>query len=264
MYFKETFYPFKKFVNDLYTKRLKFKKEKSPMAYVTKILMNSLYGKFAQKFQDLDTWVHESNVDMQLLEKAVKFERVHDWFRFGNQTRIPAAFCFPIIAAYTTAYARDELHKLLVKANAVYCDTDSIITRKSFPETNELGGLKCEGYINGGVICRPKTYMLTGNFEGKKYKCAIKGIGKRVHPDEFMEYMRNPIATYHKFIKWKEAKRRNLIVNERVEILKHLNLEDDKRIWDEPFNHKEFQISKPFFIDMDIIKPKILKTVTHS
>ena len=47
--YTETFKPFDTFVNAFYNKRLEFKKENNAMELVMKLILNSLYGKFAQK-----------------------------------------------------------------------------------------------------------------------------------------------------------------------------------------------------------------------
>lgn len=48
-YYLKDFNPFYDFVTDMYNMRMKYKKTNSPLQMVYKILLNSLYGKFAQK-----------------------------------------------------------------------------------------------------------------------------------------------------------------------------------------------------------------------
>jgi len=50
VYYTKTFKPFYNYVTDLYKKRMEYKKENSPLEQVVKLHLNSLYGKFAQKY----------------------------------------------------------------------------------------------------------------------------------------------------------------------------------------------------------------------
>jgi len=253
-YYKETCSPFKKFVNDLYNKRLYYKSINSPMEYVCKILLNSLYGKFAQKFMDKDKYISAEEMNLDKLSDYRKPDPVGDFFRV-TEDREPSCFCIPIWSAYVTSYARIKLHNYLKISDPVYCDTDSIITRKRFKNSKELGELKLEYTIKKGIIIKPKMYYI--EYDNKNV-CKIKGVGRRLCGKEFIKLTVTKEVHYKKFVKFKEAIRRDLLPNQIIDVVKHFNLEDDKRNWGTKiFSIKELQYSIP--LNMDIINANILK-----
>jgi len=245
-YYKENCHPFKEIITDLYNLRLKFKAEKSPMEYVVKILMNSLYGKFAQKFTDRDGW-QPFNHTIGELEKLEFFERFGDFIRFKKKLEEPSYFCFPIWSLYVTAYGRLKLYDEIIRLNPVYVDTDSLITKVKLLPSDKLGELKLEMPIKEGIIVKPKFYAFVSD-DDKEY-VKIKGVGKRLLYDEFLKFIYSPKITYDKFMKFKESIRRGFIPNEIVSIVKELSLEDDKRVWDGVFNPTILQNSRSVNIE---------------
>lgn len=242
-YYTRMTYPFKAFVEDMYNLRLKYKKEGSPMEYVVKILMNSLYGKFGQKFLAKDNVVY-NDLDPYEFRKYRKWEIIGDYIRVVED-RPPSAFCIPIWAAYVTAYARLHLHDHILLSRPLYVDTDSLITRKEFISSNDLGKLKLEMRVKQGFIVKPKFYGLIGDDNAETAK--IKGIGKKLVYGDFSKIARNPTVSYQKFMKFRESLRRNRMPNEVITVQKHLDLEDNKRKWDGEFN-KKLQFSSPLEI----------------
>ena len=248
-YYKKTCQPFNSYITDLYKKRLEHKAEGSVVEMVDKLLMNSLYGKFGQKFINRDNWLPFTHT-LEELNKLKWFERVGDFIRIKKDFTEPADFCIPIWALYVTAYARMHLYDLIVKTNPAYVDTDSLITQTEMKTGKELGELKQEFKISHGIICKPKMYALVPTKEWqklleKKDLVKIKGIAKKLSFNEFGELLKNPKVSYIKFMKFKESIRRGFTPNELQEITKNLDLEDTKRIWKKKFNPKELQESKP-------------------
>ncbi len=244
IYFKQNCYPFKTYVKDLYNLRMDYKQSNNPMEKVVKLFMNSLYGKFGQKFLDRDNWIPMPKSYTELL-KYKTFERIGNFLRIKQDNK-PANFCIPIWASYTTAMARIKLHKLLLKTNAIYCDTDSVITKDdSITDSKKLGELKLEDKIIEGVIIKPKFY---GYKSKNGYKIVAKGIGTRLSYGAMLEIIQNPKVTYQKFMKLKESIRRGYIPNYIMEIEKNLTLEDNKRQWYEKFNINGTQASEPIKI----------------
>lgn len=256
-YFKKNCAPFTEYVNTLYKLRQKYKAENSPMEFVTKIMLNSLYGKFGQRWTNLDNWAHESVVTKKELADAGHIERSGCYIRLGNCTQKPKHFSIPIWAIYVTAYGRIKMHEAIIKTKPVYVDTDSLITKETIPESNKLGELKKEMDIAEGIIVRPKFYSLrpkdTDEFAydtNNRYKgyVKIKGLGKRLDYMQFWSFMIRPTISYDKFCKFKEAIRRGLLPNQIISISKELSLEDQKREWSNWFNYKRQQKSKPLII----------------
>lgn len=240
IYFKDTCRPFEDYVNELYSLRLKYKKEKSPMELVVKVLMNSLYGKFGQRFTNRDNWM-PFNLTKEELYRLDFFERFGEFIRVKKDYTEPSAFCIPVWALYTTAYARIKLYDYIIRSQPVYVDTDSLITKKRFEDSDKIGRLKFVCKITNGIIVKPKFYLI--NSESK-----IKGIGVRISKDMFLNFIRNPEITYTKFMKFKESIRRGFIPNEIQSITKVMSLEDDKRLWGESFDLNSFQVSRPLKI----------------
>jgi len=253
-YFTKTCNPFKGFVNDLYNLRLQFKKANNAMEYVVKITMNSLYGKFGQKFLNRDNWVHESQIDINDLASADTFERKGDFIRINKSWSRPSSFCIPIWASYVAAYGRLKLHAAILLTDPIYCDTDSLITNRILPESSELGELKLEMKVKEGIVVRPKFYALMSDDDEEYVK--IKGLGKRLSYLEFVGLMHSPLnefgktkqIKYDKFTKFKEALRRDFIPNEIIQVHKEFSLEDEKRVWPGLFEEGKLQTSSPLTI----------------
>jgi len=239
-YFKKTCSPFKNYVNSLYSLRLKYKKENNPMEYVVKILMNSLYGKFGQRFKDRDNLTPFNHTLDELL-KFKHFEHINGFLR-TKQDCMMSNFCFPIWAGYITSYARIKMHKLLVKSKAVYCDTDSVITDQELESSTQLGGLKEEFIIDEGWLIRPKFYGLKTSV-GDIVKC--KGLPVKMDYEEFDIFLDNPNKTFDKFVRPREALRRKLLPNEIIEGTKCFSLHDDKRVYTEEFNKNKLIDTQP-------------------
>lgn len=245
-YFKETCTPFKGYVIDLYNQRKAFKKEGNPMQEVVKLLLNSLYGKFGQKYRDKDNW-QPFNQTKEELDRYEWFERIGNFIRIKRSFCEPSSFCIPIWAAYVTAYGRLKLYDALVDCDPTYCDTDSIVTKKKMLTSDELGDLKLEMTIENGIFLRAKMYSASGTSgDGKQCQLVkIKGIGRHLDFDEFDKFIEDPQIQYTKFIKFKEAIRRGFIPNEIITIMKTLSLEDDKRFWNGRFDKNILQTSTP-------------------
>lgn len=252
-YYTKECIPFREFVTDMYKKRLAFLETENNMQLVVKLLMNGLYGKFGQKFTNKDEWKIFDQTYEELLQYD-SFERIGDFIRIKKDMGIPSSFCFPIWALYTTAYARLKLHDYILRSDPIYVDTDSIVTKKSFPNSAQLGKLKLEYKIKSGIIVKPKFYCFNG-------KSKIKGIMKRFDESEFKSLLDNPYHLYQKFTKFKESQRRSLTPNQIIATKKFLTLNDDKRVWKGDYSYSDIEFSEP--IDMDTIqKTEILNTLT--
>ena len=241
-YFLKKCRPFKEFVTDLYSLRKEYQAENNPMEYVVKITLNSLYGKFGQKFKDKDNWIHKGAIKISDLKNSKSIEEKGDYIRIVVDSQ-PSAFCIPIWATYITAKARLKLHNTLLVTNPIYCDTDSVITEKELITGNELGQLKLEMKIYRGVVVRPKFYAVQ-DYNNKEY-VKIKGLGKRLSYLEFLGLLTTKYIEYDKFTKFKESLRRDLIPNEIIETHKTFSLEDEKRLWENKFNVVELAESEP-------------------
>ena len=190
---KEVYYsircgsPFKNFVEFLYNERLKAKTEFEKVCM--KLLLNNLYGKFAQRIK------HEKEYfEYPPFNKIGRLSQIGSWFNiqdFGkdrediflitlNKRLMYAYTAIPSYASYVTSQARIELLKgLLLNSQTFkvcYCDTDSIFYEgeisKEIKISQNLGDWKIEDKqvieIKG-----LKNYTLEGN------KRVIKGVPKK-------------------------------------------------------------------------------------
>jgi len=249
-YYTEKCFPFRTYVDFLYGMRLKHQKEKSPLEAVDKILLNSLYGKTAQRFLNLDNWTPVPK-DLSELDKFEKVEIRGDFMRVKENVE-PSSFCIPIWASYVTAYGRLKLYDYIVKHKPYYVDTDSIMTDDEIKTSDKLGDVKLEMKIIDGVIVKPKFYALlndkpiTEDEPTKNQYVKLKGLGRRLLLDDFMNLLKNPKVKYTKFVKFKEALIRHLIPNEIIDIEKNFSLNDDKRVWkNKDFNPEILEDSEP-------------------
>lgn len=209
---------FSSFVSHFYEKRQKAIHPAD--GYFYKVVMNSLYGKFAEK-RRLTKYVP--------LEQGGVFEPIvydmaqttEEYLPYHNNV---------IISSYVTAYGRIILHKLMKKildngANLLYCDTDSVIFQGdcSLKTSSELGGLKSEADIQWAEFLGAKYYRYTTTDGVEFFVC--KGVPKQFQADMFTLHQ----ASYSKPIRYREALRRKLNANVWVSFTKVERTEYDKR-----------------------------------
>lgn len=239
---------FKDFVHDLYKKRMEYKQNKNPMELVTKIILNSLYGKFGQKLERNEI-IHANALGKKELYESEQIGNsdYHRIKRKMEQSQI--TFINPIIAAYVTAHARLKLYNAItdIEDNVFYDDTDSIITTKNIANSSELGELKLECRIKEAYFVKPKFYAYITD-ENKEIS-KIKGIAAIKDFGAFEDILKNLKAKTMTFAKYKTAIIRDIPFNSKIEAEKVLSLEDNKRDWlGKKFSINDFADSKPLSI----------------
>jgi hypothetical protein len=206
---------------------------------IAKKLLNSLYGKFAQKINKLSIYVEDIERDYDVIKQYALENKLLKIIPFNSERKD----CFieiksnkgwayqsiPLFSSYITSAARVRLLEYLLKYqnnSPVYCDTDSIFLKKD-PEiknSNELGEWKKEDKIVIEIRgLKNYTYIYTDKSTNKKHVIEkIKGVKKGAEKigDKYK---------YKSLVKTKESLRRNIengIVIEREKVLK---LTYDKR-----------------------------------
>ena len=169
------------------------------MKELSKLFLNSLYGKFGQRENgdiclDLspeNEVICQDNKIGSFFVKAgadqYKIMKIGDkFYKIQPPLKTPGAQSSPVISSAVTSYARLYLWDLIKKCgveNVFYCDTDSIFTNKTgyermenlgFINNKQLGKLKVEG-IGSCVLRGPKDYDWIDDTTGK-LKRTIKGI----------------------------------------------------------------------------------------
>jgi hypothetical protein len=229
--------PFKKFVTELYNQRLKEENEFNK--YKLKIVLNSLYGKFAQKIDTEFIYIHDMNKEISVIneyKKSGSLVKVSLFNEFRNDCFLEISSnsskylynTIPLFSSYITSHSRIKLLAQLIKYEKnkpVYCDTDSIFFEidPNIKNSSVLGEFKKEDKliyeING---LKNYSYIYHGESKTK-----IKGIPKSAIK-EGEKY------TYYNLLNTKEALRRNLKPGTYVKRQK-----ENKGVYDKRTVHKD-------------------------
>ena len=171
---------FKDYVSQLYSIKQNTPKS-DPMYLISKLLMNSLFGRFGMNFdlpnykfikeEDIKDFIQKDFIqvsDIITLDNGynlIEFLSTKDKSLDDSNTIYNISIS---IASAITSYSRLEMAKWLADTNLNiwYMDTDSIITDSTLPSDNELGGLKLENQYKEAVFLAPKVYggITTENF----------------------------------------------------------------------------------------------------
>lgn len=179
---------FRDYVDYFYRLKDRYKREGNGVCYrLTKLMLNSLYGKFGQLATDMEeVGVCDPGIFRVSRDYNAKIGRWATEYYIGGKIFRGVAggeayHSFPVIAAHVTANARIYLYKLIEAAgreNVYYCDTDSLIVNQTgydrfepFIRPHELGNFKIEAASNYLSIRAPKDYTL-GDEE------RVKGVKK--------------------------------------------------------------------------------------
>lgn len=179
---------FRDYVEYWYRLKTEFQQQSDFLRYsLTKLFLNSLYGKFGQQGSEM--------IEIGTCNPT-KFEIIHVYDVTRRQWRTEyyvggkvflswrtgdSYHAFPAIAAHVTAYARMYLYEMVRyvgRDSCFYCDTDSIIVGRDgferiepYVQPFKLGYFKVESEAEYLNIYAPKDYVL-----GEETK--IKGVKK--------------------------------------------------------------------------------------
>lgn len=151
----------------------KLRRGTGPLAFVAKLLLNHLYGKFGQRPERtclarfLTTPPPPGAAPLVAPGSG---EPVDGWWEITTPTTDRA---FPAIAALVTSYARAFMYPWLADPATIYTDTDSVHTTKFLPVGSEMGQFKLEFGPGRGIYLAPKSYLLKS---GRTVKIRMKGV----------------------------------------------------------------------------------------
>jgi len=161
--FDKSDYIFKEYVDKFFNQK-KNSKKGTPQYITAKILMNSLYGKFAQR---------EKSSRIEHCPGNKIPENIKDYFDIDHnliltEVESKGKHFVPQIAIHVTARAQLRLYKymeeILDKGGILsYCDTDSVFTDVKLPTSNNLGDMSLEYDFDAGYFLLPKTYYIKNN-----------------------------------------------------------------------------------------------------
>jgi hypothetical protein len=205
---------FKSYVETLYNLRIQYLKG-HPMNLIAKLLMNSLYGKFAMKNQRtvvnifntsneiennlynemLELYGENVNQNIQIDNFIVTVRNSLISLRYNDGEDLYHGIDINIaIASAITGGAR--MWMSLLKNNPLfnlyYSDTDSGVTDAPLPEAligNKLGQFKLECTIKRAVFLAPKVYALITSDNKEIIK--VKGLSKEMIPNFHIEDLEN-------------------------------------------------------------------------
>lgn len=246
--YTEHFYPFKEFVTYFHDKRNIQKSNKNPMELVTKLILNSLYGKFGQKkikeFKVLDLNEFKGTYDELINIVGDDYKEKDGKIIIGEEKEYNGKNVYPILASHVTSYARILMYDYINNEDVIYTDTDSIFTKKPLKHTsNKLGEMKEEdgSPFTYTYFVKPKFYFLVDKDKNEITK--IKGLSRADRTD-FFNIIKGKEVEKMKFTKLSESVRRGMKPNTKIIIPKLLKLEDNKRVWFPHPKQKDILISE--------------------
>lgn len=222
--------PFSEYVDINYNERKNT--DKPYINYILKLLLNSLYGKFAERIRQKITWFSKISNALKYIEYQINRKKFD--IKLFNKTRqdcllvenldeeMQPEHSIPVFASYITSGARVQLLKeLKATDDPYYCDTDSIFYSGKFggQMSDEMGDWKLEDK-RVKEIRGLKNY--TYEQDGKLYE-SIKGVGKRaekIGPAHYVE---------EKYRKSRSALRMGVMTGEKYIMEKKLSGIYDKR-----------------------------------
>jgi len=191
---------FRDWVKDLYNIRISYDKS-HPMNFISKILLNSLYGRFGmgelggsyeivnrKEFNSLTETDRIDILDTIDLGKNILIQ-YKDTVSLSNELCDASTNINIAISAAVTAYARIHMSQFKNNPafpNLYYTDTDSLYFDGPLPDSfispTILGALKLEGIYDKALFLAPKFYALENLTTGEKI-IKIKGLKNEVFKD---------------------------------------------------------------------------------
>jgi hypothetical protein len=211
-------YLFTEYVDYFYELRKRYKFEGNTIfEYLTKKLLNSLYGKFAQgqpktkKILDLTChgYWREEGVDLVNGDRVIRYKLfnviVEECGRESGKNTLVA------IPAHITEWARYILYSIIEKVGrdrVLYCDTDSIKIRKKdlslvkYPiDPQRLGALKVENESQNLLLLGAKSYVTESERHIKGVPSSAKQVGESLYEyfsfPKLDTHMKKRILRYH-------------------------------------------------------------------
>jgi hypothetical protein len=224
---------FKEFVTDIYRERQTCENEFRK--YLLKIILNALYGKFAQKIDTEFVYIHDMIKEFKTiaeykasgtLKKISIFNELRNdcFLEISSNSTKYVYNTIPLFSSYITSHSRIKLLQNLIKYEKNrprYCDTDSIFfeTDPLIKNSNELGEWKKENKIVFEISgLKNYSYICEGEIKTK-----IKGIPKSAIKEGDKDI-------YYNLLKTKESLRRNIKPGTYVKREKINSGKYDKRV----------------------------------
>ena len=266
-------YPFKDFINNLYELRLKYPKN-HPMNFISKLLMNSLYGRYGMDYNFNNIEILPNNSADKYINKFI--DLIVNIIELGDSKIIITKNIINnintkldnasenhniniAIASAITSYAR--IHMSQFKNNKdyklFYSDTDSIFTDKPLSEDliseTILGKLKLEMIAKKAIFLAPKVYSLLSINDELKSK--VKGLTHdniiKLNINDFESLLSKDSLLEFKQNKWyKNLNESTINIKEQIYTLK-INSNKRQLIYDK---NNKLTATKPIIIYDDLLR----------
>lgn len=197
---------FKDYITDLFKIKQSVSKD-NPLYLISKILMNSLYGRFGLK-QELTEHNFMTKSEIEELLMSCESTTIEDIIPLDfiekslvistkNSDEVSLKSSIPIASAIT-AYARMERAEILLdeSLDILYFDTDGFKSLQKITELpkykhldhNGLGGLKYEGTFSESIFLMPKVYGGVYKESGEEFT-KLKGFKDNVEFETFRDLL---------------------------------------------------------------------------
>ena len=254
-------YIFTEYINDLYKIKKAHNKD-NPMYLISKLLMNSLYGRFRMDYRFYDHAIIDNNELFDLIDnysisevldlnnnKSLisylydkKIESINSDNTINNKYNISIS-----IASAITASSRvhmSQFKSINNNYNLYYSDTDSIYIDKPLDKSfisDELGKIKLEYIFNEAVFLAPKVYGgVTNTYEYVK----VKGLKNPVQFNQLKPLLIKDSKLEIKHEKWyRSISKANISIKQEIYTLM-INNNKRKLIYD---NNNKFIDTSPIF-----------------
>jgi len=186
---------FKDWVDKMWAFRIKSSRD-DPFYDITKMLMNSLYGKTAQKRESSILYMLKKGETEDDYEDTLLNILDDDHGVIELKSKAKGRHFIPHIASHVTALAQlrlyDYMEEIIEHGGVLaYCDTDSVFTDHKLPTNDKkLGAMKLEYDFHRAYFIRPKTYW-TDNGNVPKAKGYFKEFREGLNEDSFKKALLN-------------------------------------------------------------------------
>ena len=222
--------PFKGYVKYFTNLKIQYHKdEKHALRLLVKLMLNSLYGKFAQRVDA------EERYTKDMPDVGVPFQRLgKNSYRLKDVEKERGRETVVCWSSYAASYARCTLYNFFPQTGLYYCDTDSVFrTTPIAPELvddYELGFMKLEDVVAESYFVAPKryAYKTDDGVEVKKVKGIHNDIVQKIPLETFGAEFG---VFYDKPVKIKTAILNDVAPYSREKVRKTLSASGEKRIF---------------------------------
>ena len=240
---------FKEYVDTFY--KLK-KKSVGAKRSIAKLLLNSLYGKFAERSDRTQFYINPKGKRARFLVPYDEDLNIYMEEKITEKSHV-----LPAISVHVTALAQLKLYNFFEKVTSragelFYCDTDSFFTDISLPTSNRLGDIKEEYSLKEAIFLLPKTYAvmklnddiymkLKGFSPKSREKLSFRTFKSALFKKDLSVIQSEPIT---RVVTFRESVKRNLPLFSTVQQIKQIRSFYDKRIVNPDFSTTPLYLSR--------------------